>query len=139
MKRAITEEWRRRTPGGRCTSLTACRGSWRSSSLVVPSTRPPGRPCCWPAHLSSSSGSGEQSILYSNTNKFCFLPKDEGAVHILIGSRYTRVQVQGTADVRTNLLDVKNEEYNKILAQTFGIVLPFTLDIETINKSIKVT
>ena len=60
-------------------------------------------------------------------------------MHILIGSRYTRVQVQGTADVRTNLLDVKNEEYNKILAQTFGIVLPITLDIETIKKSIKVT
>ena len=59
-------------------------------------------------------------------------------MHILVGSRYTRVQVQGDADVRTNLLDVKNEEYNKILAHTFGINLHNMLDIETIQKSIKV-
>jgi len=58
---------------------------------------------------------------------------DGGIVNCLIGSRFTAVRFQGNTDFRTNQLNLSCSEYNKILSETFGIILHDTLDISKLT------
>ena len=62
-----------------------------------------------------------------------FQSADGGIVNCLIGSRFTAVRFQGNTDFRTNQLNLSCSEYNKILSETFGIILHETLDISKLT------
>ena len=51
------------------------------------------------------------------------------SVNCLIGDRFTQILYQENSDVRTNTLDLTNEEYHGILKKHFGLHLPDSFDI----------
>ena len=70
---------------------------------------------------------------------FHFQSENGEVVKTLIGDRFTTVRLQDNADIRVNRLNLETEDYNKILRETFSILLPQQqqLDIEKIMRPLK--
>ena len=70
---------------------------------------------------------------------FHFQSEKGEVVKTLIGDRFTTVRLQDNADIRVNRLNLETEDYNKILRETFSILLPQQqqLDIEKIMRPLK--
>ena len=64
----------------------------------------------------------------------CINKAENGSVvNILRGRRFTSVKFQHNSDIRTNQLDLNNEEYDGKLKTIFGIKLNTPLDIENVK------
>ena len=64
----------------------------------------------------------------------CINKSENGSlVNILSGRRFTSVKFQYNSDIRTNKLDLKNEEYDRKLKTVFDIKLNTPLDIENVK------
>ena len=64
----------------------------------------------------------------------CINKAENGSmVNILTGRRFTSVKFQHNSDIRTNQLDLNNEEYDGKLKTIFGIKLNTPLDIENVK------
>ena len=64
----------------------------------------------------------------------CINKAENGSVvNILRGRRFTSVRFQNKSDIRTNQLDLSNEEYEGKLKTVFDIKLNTPLDIENLK------
>ena len=64
----------------------------------------------------------------------CINKAENGSmVNILAGRRFTSVKFQHNSDIRTNHLDLNNEQYDEKLKNIFGIKLNTPLGIENLN------
>ena len=63
-----------------------------------------------------------------------FIMADQGRlVHTLTGRRLTSVRFSDRAEVRTNQVQLTNQEYNTTLNTLFRIELPQPLDVEAVH------
>ena len=68
----------------------------------------------------------------------CLIREEEGHVlNIMTGRRFTRISFKESTDVRTNEIELTDEEIDKKFRDVYGIKLEIPLKIEEIMKKLK--
>ena len=69
----------------------------------------------------------------------CIMKSEGGdVVKALTGRRFTTITFTENVDVRTNELELTNQEFDEKLRDVFGITLEKALDIESVVNNLKV-